>query len=351
MKKNTIIMGIVIVLAIASMILVLSQSKSTFRKAQSDFAVADTSTVTKIYMSDKNNNDITLVRTDSAGWILDGTYHAHRYNVNMLLQTMHDIQVKEPVARKARNTIIKLMATDAVKVEIYQQRYRIDLLGIRLFPHEKRTKVYYVGGATPSNLGSYFLMEHSEEPFVVFLPGLKGFVTPRFSPIAKYWRDCTVFHKWSREISRVRVEIPETPEHSFEVINHDSKSYSLVSLIDNKEIPDFDTLKVIGFLSGFRNLNFEALLNDMDPHRKDSILSSRPFIVMTLTDTNGVSETIQIYHKQGFVNQTDMYGKPLPYDPDRLYARVNDGQDFTLIQYFVFGKVLRPKAFFLKQKE
>ena len=88
----------------------------------------------------------------------------------------------------------------------------------------------------------------------------------------------------------------------------------------------------------------------MDKARKDSILASQPFIIITLTDTTGVSKTVKTYHKQGPEGQTDPQGVPLPYDLDRLYASVNDGQDFTIIQYFTFDKVLRPKSFFLKEK-
>ena len=102
-------------------------------------------------------------------------------------------------------------------------------------------------------------------------------------------------------------------------------------------------------MSGFRNLSYEALLNDMNKIQKDSILASQPFIIISLTDTAGVTKTIKTYHKQGPAGQTDPHGIPLPYDLDRLYALVNDGKDFTLIQYFTFDKVLRPRTFFERE--
>ncbi len=351
MKRNIVILIVLLALALLALILFLTRSDSTFRRSLSNFAVEDTATVTRIYMSDKNNNELLLARTDSGNWILNDRYPAHVFNVQMLLQTIHDIRVWEPVAKKARNTVIKLMAAEAVKVEIYQKRYRIGVAGLRLFPHEKLVRVYYVGGATPNNRGSYFLMEGSDEPFVVFLPELRGFVSSRFTPFEKYWRDYTVMKKTFPEIARVRVEIPETPGYSYEVINHGTNALSLLTLPDRKLVADFDTLKLMNFLTGFRNLNFEAILNDMDPVRKDSIISSRPFIILTVTDTAGVEKVITTYHKKGFEDVFDDDGKPLPWDPDRLYALVNDGKDFVLIQYFVFHKVLRPLPFFMKGYE
>jgi hypothetical protein len=133
------------------------------------------------------------------------------------------------------------------------------------------------------------------------------------------------------------------------VINNRNNTYTLVSLSDNKEIPNYDTIRVLNFLTGFRNLNFETLLNDIDKRRIDSVTSSRPFIVISLTDTAGTTRVIKTFHKKGPEGQVDPEGKPLPYDLDRLYAQVNDGKDFVLIQYFAFSKVLRPKPFFLKE--
>ena len=190
------------------------------------------------------------------------------------------------------------------------------------------------------------LMENSTEPYIIFLPGFRGFVSPRYSPIEKYWRDYNVFKKTIPEIAAVKVEIPAEPEYSYEVRNNGKNQFSVFSLSGHKQMQEYDTLKLLNFLSGFRNLNYEALLNDMDKARKDSIIASQPFIIITLTDTSGVTKSIKTYHKQGPAGQTDPQGIPLPYDLDRLYALVNDGQDFTLIQYFTFDKVLRPSTFF-----
>jgi hypothetical protein len=350
MKKNKIIFSIFIVLMVITLVLWLTQSTNTFRRSMSDFKLNDSANVTRIFMTDKNNNSVTLTRVETGKWMVDDKFPAQNQNIDLLLKTMVGLEVQQPVAKAAHDNIVKDLAVNAVKVEIYQLVYRIDLFGtFRWFPHEKLTKVYYVGGATQSNQGCFMLMQGSSEPFIVYLPGFRGFVSPRYSPIGKYWRNYNIFRKNIPEIASVRVEIPATPDYSYEVKNTGDNKFSLISLKDNQEILDYDTLKVLNFLSGFRNLNYEALLNDMDKVRKDSILRSQPFIIITLTDTAGVSTTIRTFHKKGPDGQTDPQGIPLPYDLDRLYASVNDGKDFTLIQYFTFDKVLRPKPFFLKQ--
>jgi hypothetical protein len=352
MKKNKTIFIVFIVLAMIALLLWLTQSTSTFRRSKSDFKLEDSASVTRIFLSDKNNNSVTLTRISPGNWTVNDKYRAQSQSIDLLLKTMVDIEVQQPVAKAAHNNIVKELAVNSVKVEVYQQVYRVDLFGaIRWFPHEKLTKVFYVGGATQNNQGCFMLMEHSADPFVVFLPGFRGFVSPRYSPIEKYWRDYNVFRKNIGEIANVKVEIPETPDYSYEVRNDGNNKFVMISLKDNTEVLNYDTLKLLNFLSGFRSLNYEALLNDMDKVRKDSILKSKPFIIITLTDTAGVSKTMTTYHKKGPDGQTDPQGAPLPYDLDRLYASVNDGQDFTIIQYFAFDKVLRPKPFFLKDAQ
>ena len=351
MNKNRIYLLVAVLLALIAGVLWLTQSTSTFQRELSDFAIDDTANVTRIFLSDKNNNTVKLVKQSPGKWMVNDRYQAQKLSVELLLKTMIELAVSEPVANAAQDNIIREMAVNAVKVEVYQTVYRIRLSDrIRMFPHEKMTKVYYVGGATQNNLGSFMLLQNSSRPFITYLPGFRGFVSPRYSPIEKYWRDYSIFKKQIREIASVRVELPTAPALSYELRNNGKNFFTLVSLEDNQVIPDYDTLKVLNFLSGFRNLNFETLINDMDRTRKDSILASPPFIIITLTDTLGVRKSIRTWHKQGPVGQTDPAGNLLPYDLDRLYALVNDGQDFTLVQFFAFDKVLRPKTFFLKEK-
>ncbi|MBE0648272.1 MAG: hypothetical protein IH596_10860 [Bacteroidales bacterium] len=348
MKKNRIVLIVVLVLAVAAIFLFFSRSDKTFQSSLSDFAVADTASVTKIFLSDKNNNTVTLSREEEGRWMVDDRYFASKFNMDMLLQTMHNLAVKEPVALAAHNNVIRELAVNSVKVEVYQEVYRIDLFNaIRWFPHEKLTKVFYVGGATQSNRGSYMLMEDSSTPFVIFMPGFRGFVSPRFTPMKNAWRDYAIFKKELPQIASVKVEIPIKESESYVITNNQNSSVSLYSYPEMQLISGFDTLAALNFLTGFINLNFEGILSDMDSGQRDSILASTPFSIITLTDSSGVSKTIKTYFKEGY-GDVDMDGNEIRYDLDRFYALVNDGEDFVLVQYFAFDRVLRPRSFFVK---
>jgi hypothetical protein len=352
MKKNRKFIIAVLVLGVIATALVLTNSRSTFKREFSDFAVDDTSNITKIFMSDKNNNNLILTRVQPGQWLVSNKYAGSKANIDLLMGTMLGLEVKASVPKAATENIIRDLATSAVKVEIYQWKYRINLFDIvRLFPHEKLTKVYYVGGPIQSNMGSYMIMEHSSVPFVVYLPGLRGFVTPIYSPIEKYWRDYSVFKKSIQQIESVKIEFPADPGNSFEIKNNGNINLRLFGLNDNRQVPDFDTLKVMNFMTSFRSISFEALINDLDPHRKDSILSTTPYCIISLTDTSHNTNSIKIFRRGAGPGETDGLGKPALYDMDRIYALVNGGKDFTLAQYFVFDKILRTKSFFLRKQE
>jgi hypothetical protein len=347
MKKNTIVLIITIVLAIVAVTLIITSSKSTIRRELKDFAIDDTSNVSKIFLSDKNNRNILLVRQSDGSWQLNGKYKAQQESVDLLLKTMLNLAIMDPVPQSALNTTIRLLATGSTKVEIYQQVYRIDLFSrIRLFRHEKKSKTYYVGHVAQNNIGTYMLMENSEVPFLVYLPGLRGFVQSRYNTREKDWRDHQIFASKLQDIQSVEVDFIENPNQSYKVVNHDDRFFSLISQSDKKDISDFDTNKVVNFLASFANIRYEALIEDMFPGRRDSIIANLPFHVITLTEKSGKKVVVNTFHKPGAPGEIDYKGNLLPYDIDRFYALINDGKDFVLIQFYVFDKITRPVIYF-----
>jgi len=346
MKKNIIIIVVLVVLLVLSAILFLNSDSGTFKKKDKDFAVQDTSTVTKIFLADKKNRTVLLERMQDGTWHLNNSFLARKSGVDLILETMKNLVAKYPVSKSAHNNIVAQMASSSIKVEVYQEVYRINLFDwIKLFKHEKLTKTYYVGGATPDNMGTFMLMEGSGIPFVIQLLGLRGYVATRYSPIEKDWRDHTIFKTKLYDIQSIEMEIPGDPENSFKVVNNDDK-IDLYQLSTNQKMPGFDTLKVLNYLTSFADLRYEAYLDEVDPNRQDSIVNSIPAHIITLVDNNGDVTAIKTFLKPNDELATDIEGNFMISDVDRLYALVNDEQDFVLIQYFVFDKVLRPLSFF-----
>ena len=350
-KKNILILLIILVLALAA--LFTGNHYSTLKERESDFSVYDTASITKIFMADNNVHEVLLQRTPK-GWVLNRQYPANGRAVDFLLETLKRIRVKAPVSKASFENVVKRMAGIAVKVEIYQRVPRINLFDrIKLFYHEKRTKVFYVGDVTQNNLGTYMLMEGAEQPYIVYIPGFRGFVSVRFSPKPDDWKSHVVFNKKLGDIKEVKVEDGKNPENSFKITIVDAMgSFDVTKLSDQTKLKDYDTLKLLNFLTSFRDLKYESRLNNlMSPQKIDSITHTKPIYTITLVGRTNDTTKVVMFSKNRFPDEVNKaFEELVPVDLDRMYGLINRGEDFVLMQYYVFDKVLRPVGFFEKEK-
>jgi hypothetical protein len=344
MKKNRVTLIITLILLLAAVILIVTNSYTTLKKKVSDFSVQDTTIVTKLFLADKNNNEVTLTRSYYGTWLVNGKYLAQEAKISSFLKTLKDLEVRSPVALAARNNVLTRMAAIGKKIEIYQVVPRINLFNkIRLFPHEKLTKTYYIGDVTQDNQGTFMLMKGAEEPYVVHIPGFRGFVSSRYSTNVSDWRDYTVFKSKLNEILSIKVEFPLQQEQSYQFDLPDNKHIDLKSLINDQVLQHYDTIRVLSFLTSFADIRFEALLEgQVEKNFIDSVETSTPKTIITLTDRDGKVNEVKIFRKKSFAGLYSEDGMTMePLDLDRAYALVNNGEDFVLIQYYVFDRVTR----------
>jgi hypothetical protein len=344
MKKTRVTLIITLILLLTAVALVITNSYTTLKKNVSDFSVKDTTIVTKIFLADKLNNEVTLTRSADGTWLVDGKYAAQQAKISSFLKTLMDLEVRSPVALAARNNVITRMSAIAKKIEIYQVSPRINLFNkIKLFPHEKLTKTYYIGDVTQDNQGTFMLMEGAEEPYIVHIRGFRGFVASRYSTARSDWRDYTVFKTKLNEIQSLKVEFPLEPEESYEFDIPDNQHVELRSLLNNQVMASYDTNRVLSFLSSFADVRFESLMEPLIKQEFiDSVRASTPKTIITLTDRSGKTNEVRIFRKKGFAALYMDDGMTMePMDLDRAYAVVNNGEDFVLIQYYVFDKVTR----------
>lgn len=347
MNKTKITLLVVLILAIVAGFIIFNKSNSTLDKGLRGFSVSDTASITKIFLSDKADNSILLERQESGKWLLNNDFNAHPENVTTFLLTVANLAVREPVAKAAHNNVLALLAARSTKVEIYQHSHRIKIGQYKFFPYEKLTKTYYIGDPTMDNNGTYALMEGSNSPVVLFMPGLRGYIASRFSTSDNDWREHTVFNKKLPEIESITVEYPDQPEESYKVVNKNNMSLDLVRLVDNKTLATYDTLRLMAFVNAFKNIRYEALFNDMDPHRKDSITGVTPTHIITLKAVDGSVQDVKTYPRMLPEPEIDVFdGSTVTFDRDRMFAYINDEKDFVLIQFFVFDKILLPLSTF-----
>lgn len=323
--KNAISIFTMCVLALFTVFLVTKYQKSTLKEELSDFAVEDTASVDKIFLSDKDGNKLLVERKSANTWLVNNSFEARPDAIKILLETIKQIRVKAPVGRASFNNVVKKLAVKSTKVEIYQKG--------------KLTKTYYVGGATEDLLGNYMMIENSSAPFILHIPGFDGYLYPRYYAIAEMWRSTALYRLKSQEISSIKFENKQNEKSSWEL----NQTNGILSLNDysGKPITQFDTLKTREFITQFFNVNIEGYVKEIEPERKDSILNSPPRSIFTIKTVKGETKELKCYTKKLLRETYDINGKLMDIDVDRFYGIMNNNKkDLLLLQNFVFDNLM-----------
>ena len=352
-KKNTVLIVIVAVLIVIAGILIGNNRYfNTLHSDATDFTVYDTASVTKLFFADKSGNQVLLQRTGN-GWTINDQYPANQNLINEMLYTLNRMRIKMPVSIKKSDNIVTRMSSTNTKVEVYQILPRINLFNkIKLFYHETRSKVFYIGDVTQDNQGTYVLKEGGDKVFVAHLNGFRGAISSRFTANPLDWREHIIFSEPMGNIESVKLEITKDPENGYIIKENGRYQYSMCHL--NGEPIAFDTLRVLNLMSSFNNVRFEAFLYDVEPERRDSIINSPFQERLTLTTKDGMSRSVTTF---GMLPKADMFiyseediakfGDAMN-DPDHKYALLSEGNEFVLIQDFAFGKLLKPAYYYSK---
>jgi len=344
MKKTRVLLLILVSVPIFLILLFLGLNfvkqwqDPLYNPGEKDFTVLDTAAITKIFLADKKGNQVLLERGSNGLWTLNKKYEAHKDVIQEVMYTLFNMTVRSPVPLSMRDNVIREMAAHAVKVEIYARVYAIDLFGINLFPYEKRIRTFYVGYSTKDQTGSFFLMEGSENPYILHIPGFMGFINSRFSPFERDWRSHKVFEAQLADIKKVEVFYPDFKENSFTIVqqNHCFE----VRSVDGQVLPNIDTVTVIAFLNQFVDVRFESIIDDASPAKLDSIKQLIPFCKISLEKNDGQKQSIDLIRIKAPEGSTNIEGKPIEYDPEYLWGVLPSGE-VVMTQYFVFGPLMK----------
>jgi len=328
MKKNWIILVLVVILAAVAIWVVSTNGKSTIKPELRDFAVADTASIDKIFMVKKNNEQVTLNRSGKE-WIVNGQYSARKDAIDILLKTLHRMKVKNPVSKSSLDNMITMLAARNTKVEI--------------FSDGKLLKTIFVGGPTQDQLGTFMMLDGSSVPFIVSIPGFAGYLSSRFFTDEGSWRSPRIFNYDFDDIVRIKSVYNTFPDQSF-VIDKKGASFDIQSLNGNIKAPAIDTLALRFFISGFERVACEFFVENMDPSALDSLNNAEPFRVLELTDKQGKVTKVEA-HMRRADGLIDDEGNLLEWDNERMFARLDD-KTWVVIQFYVFEALFREFDYF-----
>lgn len=350
-RKNSILIFISLTLILVAILFLVTRRSGTISSDEKSFAVSDTSAIEKIFIADGNENNVLLEKTGK-GWIVNHKHEVMKNNIDDLLNCIANLTMKAPVGKSARDNINKRMASGAVKVEIYFKDYYIKLGSLRLWEYTN-TKIYYLGQQTMDNLGNYAILEGAKIPCVVYLPGFRGFVRPKYSPFEDSWRTHNIVKLKLSQIQLVKIVDYEIPEQSMLIEKGTGKHFNIYNA-NGEKLPQYDTLKLLDHLSDYRNLNYEMQDMELQESEKDSIFMNL-FKEISITDIHNKTTKITMFRINTILD-TANYDYNLEfidaYNKDKFYAIVNDNKnEVYLCQFFVFDRIVQPLEYYLPNNQ
>ena len=333
MKKFLPLFILIVLLAGAATWFIINRNVGTFDKEEDAFAVPNKKDISKVILTDTDKKRIELTNVNGV-WMVNGKYAAREELVISLFDVIARIKTLCPVPRAAHDIIIRRLFEKNTKVEVYTSK-------------NEPTKVYYVGGPTPEGNGTYMLRETDgktdSRPYITYLPGLQGYLTPRYQTDEETWRSRVVM-KYSRDdIKSLSLEYPAEENKSFIITRVGKDSFNLAALNSKYEISQAYQQKYIRqYLDFYSSISIEVFDNKNET--KDSVIHTTPYSVFTITRTDNSVNKVNMFYQP--INKRskmpfDSKGNIMTYDVDRYYASFNNDKDFSVVQYYVFGKLLR----------
>jgi len=262
-------------------------------------------------------------------------FNARADAIKNLLDAIASVQVKSPVPKSAFETATKHLATRSIKVEIYAK--------------DEKVKTYYVGPATPDNLGTYMILENSSVPFITHKPGFNGYLTVRYFVDEQEWRDVSLFSIPINSFYSLQVSYPQNPLSSYTIIRKSARDYQLLNY-QNETISAFDTLLAKETVIGILKAKVDIWTYDMPQSRIDSLNRATALAHITIKTIKGETYTLDLHRMPNIKKYVDNSGNALPYDPDIMYGIYNKNTS-ALCQYFTFDPILLSINDFISKKK
>ena len=346
MKKNLVLIILLLVIvagAFWAYSLFEAEKRELATEPLSDFQIKDTANVDKIIITEKDFGSITLNRnkSDNVWYINDSKEIAQPYNVNLILETAFQIQIKQNVSNELRETALTQLAIRHKKVEYYFDG------------EDKPRKTWYVGNGTTDHMGTYMLLElydkssgkslRSPDPFIMHKPGVYGTLETRFFANKQDWMYPGVFNYNIKDIASIKVENNEFSGESFTVNVQESGKVELLDGSANK-VNIFDTSEVRHYVTHYKDLFYESFATNLEAHEMDSIYNAQPQYIFNVTERNGNKKIVKLWKIKK--EQESVGLDQMQFDTGRAYASINGSKELVKVQFFTWDVLFKPLSYF-----
>src|SRR5690554_2688121 len=280
MKKILILLLVTGVLAAVIYWVTQADPYATAPLTTADFAIEDTSAVGRVDITNSEGVKVSVARGEGNIWMLNEKFRAREDAINLILKTLHLIEIKHPVAKSGREHVLRMMAGRHTYIQVFNRK-------------DEMIKSYYMGMTTSDQRGTYMVLERpgkgrTEIPYVMTMKSFYGYLNSRFFTDEVDWRDRIIFRYPDLNINRVEVHNHLHPDRSFAIEYKGGNDLSLFEMPENTPIPSFDTARIKEYLLLYKKAGCETYDLAFTQAQKDSVLALDPHfeIKVTANDPN-----------------------------------------------------------------
>lgn len=311
-----------IILILILLLIFSLKNRSPFGQNQSTFSIEPGKEITRIEFTSQGKR-LVLSRV-SDEWLVNDRDEARRAGIIFLLGILNEMQIKSPVSPEMFEKEVTERSITPVKVRIFSQRKLI-----RTF------QVFKTGSNIYGNI-----MKRSElkKPFIVYIPGYEGDIGSVFTTDELFWKPFLIFNSLPSEISRVTLENNADTSESF-IIRQSNRKFSFSNM--QSDVDGWDTTHVMRYISYFTRIPFENIASDIPESEKERISSEMPLFRISVIMTTGPEKVLSLWERKK--NGTE---EP---DSDRLWAKIDKGDDIFVVRYFDIDPILKKRSYFFVQ--
>lgn len=281
-----------------------------------NFAVEDTGKVDKIEFIKKvfgeTEEKLLLTQTRSGNWKVNQQKPAFQTHINDLLQTLQVLQMREVLIDKGIKAGLDLLEQQHIEINIYDGR--------------RKVKSLLLGREGKDSQGSLMMIKGRDQPYIVEVPGFRGYLNARFNMDTEYWIEKPFIPANMNMLSHLEVRI--------------GLDNSSVGFIDTKSDSSWKIAHVRGL---FQNADQEDLqshirsfnrklyaLRNFPVERSEQAFFENHLETWNLVLTDGEIQTFSIYEMKD--------------DRERYYVKDGKGnrlifQQFVLDPYLLSNKM------------
>lgn len=328
MGKTILYLVLLAVLGTGVYFFLFRNSDSLYSEQNANFTIRDTGAIGKIFMVQNDGESLLIERDSTDNWIINKKYPAMSLQITNLLNCFRQQAALTPVSEKEHDRVIKLLASIATKVEVYDRQ-------------NKKIRTFFVAGQGPNYHGSYMILEGSDQPFLVEIPGFHGYLSPRYTTDLAAWRARYVFNIPAQQIRSISVHYDAEPLSSFTVAQDNGKVRVDVDPQLHDIATELNEIRAKEYLNLFTDINCEGYVNGL--MHMDSLIAVSPKQgTIEVTTTTGAKQTLDLYRMPPTSNTMDPVEKEAATeDIDRMYAILQHTHDTMIIQLRTFNPLLR----------